>query len=107
MQLVYDYPEALLKNAQPAKAAAFVSDQLSRFPSDGQLHLLAARSYAAVGKQLLAHRHQAEYYAWQGNLSAAVVQFELAAKAGDGDFYQKSVAESRLREVRQELNEQK
>ncbi len=107
MQLVYDYPEALLKNAQPAKAAAFVSEQLSRFPSDGPLHLLAARSYAALGKQLLSHRHQAEYYAWQGNLPAAVVQFELAAKANDGDFYQRSVAESRLREVRQELNEQK
>ena len=34
------------------------------------------------------------------------MQLELAVKAGDGDFYQISVAESRLRAVRQELADQ-
>jgi len=106
MQLVYDYPDALLKDDQAAKAAGFVSEQLQRFPSDGPLHQLAARAYAALGKQLLQHQHQAEFYAWQGNLKAAVVQLELAVKSGDGDFYQISVAESRLRAFRQELAEQ-
>jgi beta-barrel assembly-enhancing protease len=106
MQLVYDYPEALLKDNQPARAAAFLDDQLQRFPSDGPLHQLTARAYAALGKQLLQHQHQAEFYAWMGNLRAAVIQLELAVKAGDGDFYQQSVAESRLRAVRQELSEQ-
>jgi beta-barrel assembly-enhancing protease len=106
MQLVYDYPEALLKDNQPEKAAAFLNDQLQRFPSDGPLHQLAARSYAALGKQLLQHLHQAEFYAWMGNLKAAVIQLELGIKAGDGDFYQLSAAESRLRAVRQELTEQ-
>ena len=71
------------------------------------MHLLAARAYGALHKQLLAHQHQGEYYAWQGNLPAAVIQMELAVKATDGDFYQQSVAESRLREVRQELADQK
>jgi predicted Zn-dependent protease len=107
MQLVYDYPEALLKNKQPAKAAAFLSEQLQHYPADGPLHLLAARAFAALNKQTMAHRHQAEYYAWQGNLPAAVIQFELAVKAGDGDFYQVSVAESRLRATREELADQK
>jgi predicted Zn-dependent protease len=107
MQLVYDYPEALLKDKQPAKAAAFVTEELQHYPNNGPLHLLAARAYGALNKQLLAHRHQAEYYAWQGNLPAAVVQLELAVKATDGDFYQLSVAESRLREVRQQVADQK
>ena len=107
MQLVYDYPEALLKNKQPDKATRFVAEQLQHYPSDGPLHLLAARSYAALGKQMLQHQHQGEYYAWQGNLQAAVVQFELAVKATDGDFYQASVAESRLRAMREELSDQK
>jgi len=106
MQLVYDYPEALLKDNQPTKAATFLSEQLQRFPSDGPLHQLAARAYAALGKQLLEHQHQAEFYAWMGNLRAAVIQLELAVKAGDGDFYQLSAVESRLRAVRQELTEQ-
>ncbi len=52
------------------------------------------------------HSHQGEYYAWQGNLKAAVYQFELASKAGDGDFYQASVVETRLRTLRRELAEQ-
>jgi predicted Zn-dependent protease len=106
-QLIYDYPEALLKDKQAAKAAAYLSEQLLRYPNDGPLHLLAAKAYAALGKQGLAHQHQAEYYAWLGNLPGAVVQFELAVKAGDGDFYQSSVAESRLRAMREELADQK
>jgi beta-barrel assembly-enhancing protease len=107
MQLVYDYPEALLKNNQAEKAAKFATEQLQHYPNDGQLHLVAARAYAALGKEMLQHQHQAEYYAWQGNLPAAIVQFELAAKANDGDFYQSSVTESRLRAIREELNDQK
>jgi len=106
MQLIYDYPEALLKDNQPEKAAAFLTTQLQRFPRDGLLHQLAAKTYAALGKHLLEHQHQAEFYAWQGNLRGAVTQLELAVKAGDGDFYQISVAESRLRAVRQELADQ-
>jgi beta-barrel assembly-enhancing protease len=106
MQLVYDYPEALLKDKQPQKAAAFIEEQLQRLPNDGPLHQLAARTYAALGKHLLEHEHQAEFYAWQGNLKGAIMQLELALKAGDGDFYQISAAESRLRAVRQELADQ-
>jgi predicted Zn-dependent protease len=52
------------------------------------------------------HRHQGEYYAWQGDLKAAVFQLELASRAGDGDFYQASVVETRLRTLRRELAEQ-
>jgi len=106
-QLIYDYPEALLKDKQAAKAAAFLSEQLQRYPGDGPLQQLAAKAYADLGKQMLSHKHQAEYYAWLGNLPAAVVQFELALKSGDGDFYQASVTESRLRAVREQLADQK
>jgi predicted Zn-dependent protease len=106
MQLIYDYPAALLKDNEAAKAAAFLTAQLQRFPGDGPLHQVAAKTYAALGKQLLEHQHLAEFYAWQGNLRAAVQQLELAVKAGDGNFYERSVAESRLRDVRQQLAEQ-
>jgi predicted Zn-dependent protease len=50
MQLVYDYPEALIAAGKPAQAAAFSEAQLSRFPSDGPLHRIAAQAYAAQGK---------------------------------------------------------
>ena len=39
MQLVYDYPEALLQAGRDADAARFVERQLARFPDDGPLQL--------------------------------------------------------------------
>jgi len=100
MQLIYDYPEALLKANRPAEAAAFAEQQLTRFPGDGPLHQIAARAYADQNMRLKQHQHQGEFYAWAGNLPLAIVQLELAAKAGDGNFYQVSVVESRLRKLR-------
>ncbi|MBK9703100.1 MAG: M48 family metalloprotease [Betaproteobacteria bacterium] len=106
MQLVYDYPDALNRAGRGADAVAFVDLQLVRFPGNGPLHRIAARVYGAQGKRLLQHRHQGEYYAWAGDLRGAVLQMELAAKAVDGDFYQSSVVETRLRALRRDLAEQ-
>jgi len=107
LQLIYDYPEALLKAGRARDAAAFLERELARFPNNGPLHRIAARTYAELGKKLQQYRHQGEYYAWQGDLVGAVGQYELAAKAGDGDFYLSSVVETRLRVLRRELAEQK
>jgi predicted Zn-dependent protease len=52
------------------------------------------------------HQHQGEYYAWQGDLTGAVTQFELASKAKDGNFYDASVVDARLRDLRKELKDQ-
>ncbi len=105
MQLVYDYPESLIKANRPADASAFAERELLRFPEDGPLHQLAARAYAAQNMRLKQHQHQGEYYAWAGNLRLAIDQLELATKAGDGNFYQMSVVETRLRKLRSEMAE--
>jgi predicted Zn-dependent protease len=42
-----------------------------------------------------------------GNVTAAVEQLQLGLKSGDGDFYQMSSAESRMRELRRLDDEQK
>src|SRR4030095_10242475 len=106
MQLVYDYPEALLKANRPREAVAFLDRELERFPNNGPLHRLAAQAYADLGKKMQQHRHQGEFYAWQGNLRGAVFQYEQASKAGDGDFYQASAVEARVRILRRELTQQ-
>jgi len=107
LQLIYDYPEVLLRAGRPADAAAFLEIELVRFPANGPLHGIAARAYGELGQKMQQHRHQAELYAWQGDLKGAITQLELAAKANDGDFYQSSVVETRLRTLRRELAEQK
>jgi predicted Zn-dependent protease len=106
MQLVYDYPEALIKAGRTRDAAAFLERELARFPNNGPLHRIAAQAYAELGKKQQQYRHQGEFYAWQGDLRGAVVQFELAAKASDGDFHLASVVDTRLRALRRELAEQ-
>jgi predicted Zn-dependent protease len=106
LQLIYDYPQALMKAGRAREAAAYLDDALARFPGDGPLHRIAARNCAELGQKQQEHRHQGEFYAWQGDFKGAVRQFELASKAGDGDFYQTSVVEARLRALRKELAEQ-
>ncbi|HVF64271.1 MAG TPA: M48 family metalloprotease [Casimicrobiaceae bacterium] len=106
MQLVYDYPEALTKAKRPGEAVTFAEAQLLRFPGDGRLHRITARAYADLGKRLKQHYHQGEFYAWRGDMKGAIVQLELAIKAGDANFYDASVVDTRLRELRREMAEQ-
>ena len=52
------------------------------------------------------HRSLAEVYAIQGNYAESANQLTLARAAGDGDFFEQSAVDSRLREVRGLLDEQ-
>jgi predicted Zn-dependent protease len=104
-QLIYDYPDALLKAKRAGDAARFVDSQLQLTPQDGLLHRIAARTYATLGQPLKEHLHQGEFYAWNGNLRGAADQLGLAIKSGGGDFYQRSAVESRLRALQREIAE--
>lgn len=105
MQLVYDYPQALIKAGKAPQAATFAEAQLLRFPNDGPLHEVAAKAYAAMNRPMKQHQHLGEYYAWQGNTRAAIDQLELAAKVPGANFYESSVVEARLRALRKEQAE--
>ena len=107
MQLVYDYPETLIKAGRTRDAIGFLERELQRFPTNGPLHRLAAQSYAEIGKSMQQHLHQGEYYAWQGDLKGAITQLELAARAKDGDFYVSSVVDTRLKALKRDLEEEK
>jgi len=99
--LAYAHVEALLAQGEPRLALRATVDDLQRFPSDSHMHSLQARSYAALGKRLLQHSAQAEAYALQGQLVPAIEQLDLAQKAGDGDFYEHSAVDARLRQLKQ------
>ena len=65
-----------------------------------------AKSYAINGKNLLSYQAQSEAYYRKYNGQKAVEQMELAAKAKDGSFYEQSIVEARLKELkRQQENE--
>ena len=98
--LVYGYVESLYSDRQYAQALAFLTTRLQTEPSDYRLHGWQARNYAALGKRLQQHRAQAEFYMLQGQLDPAVEQLQFAQQASDGDFYEQSAVDARLRELR-------
>ena len=104
--LNYAYIEALQQLGQNRDAASVLEQQLKNYPRDARLYALQAKGYAALGKRLLQHQAQAEAYLLQGSLSEAIEQLQLAQKSGDGDFYQLSSVEARLRKLRLQLAEE-
>ena len=81
---------------------AALAEPLRLYPRDAKLHEARARSYAGLGKRLLQHQAQAEVYVLQGSLPAAIEQLQFAQSSGDGNFYENSVVDARLKELRTE-----
>jgi predicted Zn-dependent protease len=98
--VLYAHVGALQDASRHEDAVASLAEAVRAYPGDPRLRALQSRSYAALGKRLLHHQAQGEYYALQGSLPAAIEQLQLARTAGDGDFYQLSVVDARLKELR-------
>jgi beta-barrel assembly-enhancing protease len=105
--LIYGYAETLLSLNRPDEALKLLEDKQQAFPNDGYLYELQSRAYASLGKNLLRHQAQGEAYYRSYNLNGAAEQMELALKSGDGDFYQLSIVEARLKQLQQMVNDNK
>jgi predicted Zn-dependent protease len=107
--LWYAYFDLLLERGQGKRVLTEMDDTLRILPEDARLYEIKARAFEATGRPLSQHRAQAEAYFRRGNLARAVEQLEIAVKAkGTGtDFYEVSSAESRLRELRAQLENEK
>jgi predicted Zn-dependent protease len=109
--LVYAHVSALQDAVRHPQALEALESEVREHPRDARLRALQAKSFAALGKRFQQHQAQAEVYALQGSLPAAIEQLELARRSGDADFYQLSVVDARLRELRaqhaQELKDAK
>ncbi|MFN3397805.1 MAG: M48 family metalloprotease, partial [Sulfurimicrobium sp.] len=99
--LIFACAETRLQMRQPDEALALVSGELKARGGDYRLYQLQAEVYAAQGKNLQQHMALAEAYALSGRLSEAVEQLQIGLKARDGDFYHSSIAEARLRQLRE------
>jgi len=105
-RLLYGELEALIDGGHAAEALTAVKAEVQTMPGDATLWELRAKAEAALGKRLAQHRSLAELYAIRGNYAAAAEQLTLAQAAGDGDFFEQSAVDSRLREIRALLAEQ-
>jgi len=98
--LLYTHVGVLHDAGRNQDALAALDEPMRSHPKDAALRQLQAKCYASLGKRLLQHQAQAEVYVLQGSLPAAIEQLQLARSAGDGDFYQLSVVDARLKELR-------
>jgi beta-barrel assembly-enhancing protease len=105
--LLYGYLGQLLQMGRDREALAELQERLRLAQDDARLYEIQARAFEHTGQRVQQHRAQAEAYYRKGNLSAAVDQLEIALKVKGSDFYEMSSAESRLRELRAQLEIQR
>ena len=106
--LTYAYLDELLQTGRGKEVLADLEERLRTVRDDSRLYELQARAYEASGRRIAQHRAQGEAYFRRGNLAGAVDQLELAVKQTRGsDFYEMSIAESRLRELRSLLENER
>jgi predicted Zn-dependent protease len=98
--LTYEYAELLLEAHRPEPALAVIDQRMQTAADDPKLYLLQGEAYAMQGKRLAQHRATGEAYARMGNVRGAIEQMQIALKSGEGDFYQLSAIEARLRDLR-------
>lgn len=105
--LIYGYAKHLLALQQPDALINLVDDKLAYYGQDAYLFELKASAYAMQNKQLLRHQAQGEAYYRRYDLGRAIEQMVLAVNAKDGDYYQHSIVEARLKTLRniQALNQ--
>ncbi|QRJ63470.1 M48 family metallopeptidase [Azospira restricta] len=104
--LAYGYADALFSLRQYDRLESFLDEQLQSYTSDSKLYGLQAKTHAVQGRKLQQHRALAEMYVLQGRLLQAIEQLQFAQRAGDGNFYEQSVVDARLRELKKQQAEE-
>jgi predicted Zn-dependent protease len=97
--LIYGLAEHYLMTNEPEKTIRLINDKLNIYPDDSYFFELLSKAYSKQGKELLQYQAQSEAYYRKFNLPRGIEQMEFAAKSKDGNFYQKSIVESRLKQL--------
>jgi predicted Zn-dependent protease len=103
--LAYLLAEILLRANQPELARRLIETRLSTWPEDARLYRQLAQAELALGKRLQSHMAQAEAYRLEGLLEAALEQLQIGLRTGQGDFYTLSIADSRIKALRDQLRD--
>ena len=99
---VYQLANYYIKTRSIKEAIEFLQSYVLVFRTDPELYRLLAKAYSLNGKQLLQYESLAEAFYYKYNLQEAITQMDMAVRAEDGDFYEKSRVESRLKQLQKE-----
>lgn len=97
--LAHGYARALIQNKQTEAALEFINQQLQFTQNDAQLFGFQAQCYELLGDKMLEHRAQAEVYFLKSHYGAAIDQLQTALQNSNGNFYQLSSVEARLKQL--------
>lgn len=98
--VIYGLIDASMATKNYNKALSVIAESLLSFPNDAGLHERQAKTYAQMGRRVQQHRAQAEAYVLLHQLPLAIEQLALAQKEGDGDYYENSRVDARIRQLK-------
>jgi predicted Zn-dependent protease len=101
--LAYGFIDHLIALKQFSRAIVVIKEKQRFYPDNAHFYHLLSKCYANQQKQLLSHQALGEAYVREYNIPMAIDQMEIAVKAKDGDFYESSIVEARLRLLRQKI----
>lgn len=104
--LIHGYANALIQNKQTETALEFINQQLQTIQNDPKLYNLQAQCYALLGNKMLEHRALAEVYFLKNHFKAAADQLKIALQSDNGNFYQLSSIEARLKQMKALVEEE-
>jgi len=99
---IFGLADLYIRTQEIEKALKLLKKNEQKFSQDPILYNLYAKVYAKKGEKLLQYENLAEAAYYSFNLQEAITRMDLAIKADDGDFYEKSRAESRLKQFQRE-----
>lgn len=106
--VLYGYGDALVGGKRYAEALKFSDTQLQSYPQDARFYKMRAEAYGGLGRRSQQHLALAEMTLLKGQTAGAIEQLQLAQQAGDGNFFEMSVIDGRLREMKKrQLEEMK
>ncbi|MGB8883881.1 MAG: M48 family metalloprotease [Azonexus sp.] len=108
VSVLYGYGDALVGGKRYTEALKFSDTQLQSYPQDARFYKMRAEAYAGLGRRSQQHLALAEMSLLKRQTAGAIEQLQLAQQAGDGNFYEMSVIDGRLREMKKrQLEEMK
>ncbi len=100
--LVYGLIDAFIATNQTSEAQKLTENRLRSHATDFILYGKLAKIQAMQGNRISERRAQAEFYYLQGQIGAAIEQLNFAQQlpATKNDFFDQSVVDARIRELR-------
>ncbi len=99
---VYELANYLIQKNLVNDAIKFLQNYLLIHKNDPELYKLLAKAYSLNGNQLLQYESLSQSYYYRYNLEEAITQMDMAVRARDGNFYEKSRVEARLKQLQRE-----